>query len=175
MIRGKKAESKIISVYWFVILLLVATGIIVMVNVFYGSPYDIRRIEAEILSENIANCISPGGEINEDLLSPTEIFKEEFRDNFLSRCNVTLDAQSEFKDIQYYLEIEFTKKDSPKRVLFEIVEGNPNFKEDCNLDGTKHEKLVQCVQKEFYSMGEKGTLYSIKMTSMVRKTEQNAK
>ena len=37
--------EKYLSVYWFVILAIVAGGIIAMVFVFYGKPYDIREIE----------------------------------------------------------------------------------------------------------------------------------
>ena len=175
MLNNKRGEEKIISVYWFVILLLVATGVVIMVNVFYGSPYDIRLIEAEILSEKVANCIEEGGEINPDLMTSEGRFREEFGDNFLDYCDITFKTQSEFEEGQYYIEINFAEKRNPGKILFGIFEGNPNFKGDCDLDGKKHKKLAQCVQKEFFSLGEKEKIYSIKITSIVRKIEQNVK
>jgi len=175
MIYNKKGEEKIISIYWFVILLLIATGIIIMVNVFYGSPYDVRMMEAEILSEEVANCVEDGGKINSYLLTSEDIFREDFRDNFLDYCDLNFKTKHDFEEGQYYISINFTKKENPRKLLFEIFEGNPNFKEDCNLDGEKHKKLVQCVQKEFFSLDEEGEIYSIKIISMVRKTEQNVK
>jgi hypothetical protein len=174
MFNNKRGEEKIISVYWFIILLLVATGIIIMVNIFYGSPYDIRIIEAEILSENIANCVEQGGKFNSDLFSETEVFKEEFRDNFLEHCAITFQTQYDFEEMEYYSEINITEKRNPKNLLFQIIEGNPNFKSDCDLDSKKHQKLVQCVQKEFF-LKQNEKIYSIKMITMVRKTEQNVK
>jgi hypothetical protein len=174
MFHNKKGEEKIISIYWFIILLLVATGIIIMVNIFYGSPYDVRLMEAEILSEKVANCIDKGGKFNSDLFSETGVFKEEFRDNFMDHCNLNFKTQYDFEEMEYYLEINITQKRSPKKNLFEIKEGNPNFKTDCDLDNKKHQKLVQCFQKEFFTQ-EKGIIYSIKIISMVRKSDQNVK
>jgi len=126
---NKKGEEKIVSVYWFIILLLVATGIIIMVNIFYNSPYDVRLIEAEILSENVANCISEGGKINDNLLFGG-IFKEEFRDHFEDHCSLDFNAKNEFEELQYYLEINFSDKKNSRNSLFEIKKGNPNFKGD---------------------------------------------
>ena len=60
--------EKLMSVYWFVILFLVAGGVYSMVNVFYGHPYDVREVESNLLSQKIADCVSYGGIIN------TEIF-----------------------------------------------------------------------------------------------------
>ena len=50
---NKKGTDKIISVYWFTILFIVAGAIVYMAAAFYGEPYDVREIEANILINQI--------------------------------------------------------------------------------------------------------------------------
>ena len=61
MATNKIGADKILSVYWFAILFIVASGIFAMVYIFYGSPYDVRDIESNALKMQIANCLSQGG------------------------------------------------------------------------------------------------------------------
>src|SRR3989344_2410676 len=61
---NKKGADKILSVYWFAILFIIAAGILAMVYVFYNSPFDVRQIEGEILASRIASCISHQGKID---------------------------------------------------------------------------------------------------------------
>jgi len=170
---NRKGEEKIISVYWFFILVIVAGGILLMVNAFYNDPYDVREIEASILSEKIADCISLSGKMNPDLISSTGIFKEEFKDNFLKRCSLNFDSGEKWTEIQYYAEINFYKYNYPTKNVFNISKGNQNWKADCDLDSKKYKKLVVCNEKEFYSVDDAGTIYVVKILSMVRKAEQN--
>ena len=60
-LKNKIGADKILSVYWFAILFIIAAGILAMVYVFYNSPFDVRQIEAEILSSRVAECISHQG------------------------------------------------------------------------------------------------------------------
>ena len=53
---NKKGGDKIISVYWFAIIFIVATGIVYMVLSFYGKPYDIREIEVDLLTDKIEDA-----------------------------------------------------------------------------------------------------------------------
>ena len=57
LINNKRGD-KILSIYWFAILLIIAGGIFGMVYVFYGTPYDVREIETRVLTNQIADCIS---------------------------------------------------------------------------------------------------------------------
>jgi len=77
-----KRGDKLISVYWFIILTIIAGGIVLMANAFYSTPYDVRNAEAKILSEKVADCIYFGGIMNKDLIASTGAFKKEFDDNF---------------------------------------------------------------------------------------------
>ena len=64
---NNKRGGKILSVYWFAILAIVAVGIVAMVVVFYGKPYDVRKSEAEIMINNVADCLSDGKNLRKDI------------------------------------------------------------------------------------------------------------
>ncbi|SRR6056297_3025042 len=173
--KKSKKGDKLISVYWFAILVIVAGGIVMMVNSFYSSPYDVREIEAEILATKVADCIYPGGEMNKMLTSPTGTFRESFKDDFMDICSLNFDVEGEFQRPDYYVEVGFYLDGNLDRKKFEIIEGNLNWKEDCNLDGGKQEKLVKCVEKEFYAADSTKNIYLVKILSIVGKAEQNVK
>jgi hypothetical protein len=172
--KNKKGD-KLISVYWFAILVIVAGGIVLMVNSFYSSPYDVREIEAEILATKVADCVYPGGEMNKMLNSPTGVFRESFKDNFMDICSLNFDVEGEFERPDYYIEVVFYSTKNIEKKVFEIIEGNLNWKEDCNLDGGNQEKLVKCVEKEFYAADPTKNVYLVKILSIVGKAEQNVK
>ena len=67
--KNKKGTDKILSVYWFAILFIVASGIFGMVYVFYNSPFDVREIEGRLMINRVSECISKQGLINPIFLS----------------------------------------------------------------------------------------------------------
>ena len=77
----KTATNKIIAVYWFAILVIVAGGVFAMVYVFYGHSFDVREIEASFLADKTADCLSYQGRINQELLNEKK-FNEDFKNNF---------------------------------------------------------------------------------------------
>jgi len=81
--KNKKGSDKILSIYWFAVLFIVAAAIIYMVIIFYGAPYNTRGIEEEILMDQISDCLSEGGYLKENILDD-----EFFKNNFLERCNL---------------------------------------------------------------------------------------
>ena len=89
--------NKILSVYWFAILIIVAVGIVAMVVVFYGKPYDVRKIEGEILINKIADCLSDSdgklkqiSSLDECHLSLTDEFYIEVNDLNLKQGNFNM-------------------------------------------------------------------------------------
>lgn len=162
-----KKGDKIISVYWFAILILVAGGIFAMVYTFYHYPYDVREIEANIMINKVADCISTGGKIN------AYVFEEDF--NLLETCDITFNVENEYnwnELPQYYVNIKFYQDDS---LNLDIEEGNKNLISSCGVEeDVEKEKLAKCVEREFYSLSE-DNLYLIKILSIVRKTEKNVR
>src|SRR3989344_5603718 len=52
--KNRIGAEKIISVYWFVILIIIAGAVVAMVSLFYGSPYDVRVTEANIMINQVS-------------------------------------------------------------------------------------------------------------------------
>lgn len=167
---NKKGEEKIISVYWFFILVLVAGGVFLMVSSFYGHPYDVREVEADLLADKVSDCIFYAGQLNPEVFFVQNVFSEPFANNFMDSCSLN------FGDIpEYYFEINFYDYPISGDSLYKISGGNSDWKPDCNLKDEGYEKLVSCVDKSFFARDASGKVYLIKVLSMVRKTEQNVK
>ncbi len=135
-----------LSVYWFIILAIIAAGVGYMVVSFYGAPYDVRKIEADILTNQIADCLAEGGYLRENILS------EEFKGNFLEECKLTFKTENEYgwnEEEQYYLEVNFYNFDQnvPNGLgekIFNISKGNVNLKSIAILEeGLKRKGLFE--------------------------------
>ena len=168
----KKGSSKIMSVYWFAILILVTGGISVMIFSFHNSPYDVRELEAEIMINKVSDCLSNGGILNEDLFGEEE-FNKEFE--ILEECHFNFNT--EFEDrIQYYLEINFYDITNFENSIFKISEGSKEFKADCELQKDKeYGTISKCAEKTFYSLDKDKNQFFVKTLSIIRKTEKNAR
>lgn len=173
MMKNKRGEEKLISMYWFLILTLIAGGIVLMVNTFYSSPYDVREIESEILANKVADCVFYSGEVNK-LLNSNGVFREEFRDNFLDRCNFNFDALDEFRDVDYYASAGFYSSESSDRPAFLLEDGNVNLIEDCNVEASK-KKLGKCYENEFWAKTSSDKVYLVKILTIVKKVQENAR
>lgn len=161
-----KRGDKIISVYWFVILFIVAASIVYMVNAFYGKPYDVREIEADILTSKIARCISEAGYIKEGVL------EESFKENFMDICELNFQVEDIYgwrEQEQYYLMLEFFKLNQMEEI-FSSEYGNKNLKDFCGFD---EKNFPVCLERSFYSLDKNGDQYKINLVSVVRKTDKN--
>jgi len=162
MINSKRGAEKVMSVYWFLILALVAAGVFIMVYNFYNYPYDIREIESNIMTNQIANCISTGGKLNE------VVSDSNFSNDFLEVCNLNLETD-EWEDEQYYLEVNIEG-------LTKIVYGNLNLVSSCGVEKEiEEENLAKCSERIFYAIDGGGNDILIKVLSIVRKTEKNVR
>ena len=170
MEKIKNKKGKLISVYWFAILVIVAGGIVLMVNTFYSNPYDIREIEANILSAKVADCIYFGGEINDKLMNG-ESFREDFQDTFLEKCSLSFETGKELETPPYYTEAEFFLEGNLQKTVFTLSAGNKNWKPDCEIDVNERDTLAVCSEKEFYMRTKQDTLYLVKITSILGKNK----
>jgi hypothetical protein len=177
---NKKGTDKILSIYWFVILTLVAGGIFAMVYVFYGAPYDVREVESEIFAERIADCISHQGIIDSEFFVGND-FDYSIDKTFTSKCNFNFKVEEDYKDkeeIQYFYEIEFYTPEDLENPKFSLYDGNTNWKVDCFIkdeNNKEYAKLVKCTEKRFYALSEEGNQYLIKILSVIGKSEKNVK
>lgn len=167
-----KAGDKILSVYWFAILIIVAGGLFGMVYVFYGTPYDVREIETKLMIDKIADCVSYAGRINPNLISQGT-FDKNF--NLSTNCHLILNSE-EWGDEQYYIEFNFYKIDNLNNPVFKTSEGNNNLLTSCEVQQDKeYSRLAKCQRGSFYSIDSSNNQYIIKILASVRKAEKNVK
>jgi len=101
----KRGTDKILSLYWFAILVIIAGGVAGMVYFFYDSPYDVREIEANLMIDRIADCLSSQGRINSEIIQNGN-FDSNFKESFLEKCHLNLNVEDAYgwKELeQYYL------------------------------------------------------------------------
>jgi len=171
LIKNRKGE-KIISIYWFAILFIVAAAIVYMAALFYGDPYDIRALEADILTDKIAECFSKGAEGTDEGGYLNEEINQE---NFLQECDLTFDvggiSGSGEKGL-YYVRVSVLEFGTEIIHLPTIKEGNANLKLSCVLSngaGT----LPYCLERSFYILDQEGRQYEINILSAVRNAEED--
>ena len=166
ILKNKRGAEKIISVYWFAILFIVAGTIAYSVSIFYGNPYDVREIESNIMINKIADsdCLSKNGKLKEEVLS------EDFKENFLEKCHLNFGNEKE----EYYLEVEFYNFDDLENPLnFNINEGNINLKAFSETSSSSNSIFKN--EKSFYVLNEKDEELIVKIISIIRKTEKNVR
>jgi len=173
--KNKKGGAKIITLYWFIILVIIAGGIFAMVYSFYNHPYDVRELEGEIMINKIADCLSTAGKLDKNLFNEGE-FSVSYKNNFLDICHFNLNVEESFMmSFQYYFKIEFYNSSNLEKPVFEISKGDKNRIADCNIQKEKeYQRTAKCVEDEFFSFNGED-LYLIKILSVIKKTEKNVK
>ena len=176
-----KKGDKIISIYWFAILILVASGITIMVLTFYGYPYDIREIEANIMINKVADCLSSQGVLIDSLFKEDNSFNDDF--DIEKQCHITFKVEDEYdwmQKTQYYVEIKFLDINSLNEIS-RIKQGNNNLIPDCELqeqkikEGKEESKLPKCLRGKFYAEDKENKGYIIEILSIVLKGEKNVR
>jgi hypothetical protein len=170
--------DKIISIYWFGVLFITAGVIAYMVIAFYGSPYDARRVEAGLLRDKVAECLSEGGYLKNNIISNEGqlLINSE---NFLSLCDLnfkTPDFASASGDSgEYYIKVDILGKDDGV-VRGSVEAGNLNLKNFCSDEFIEERSKTNpfCFKTEFYSLDSQNKKYILAISALVRKTEKNA-
>jgi len=172
---NKRGVEQVISVYWFAILIIVAVGVSAMVFTFYSHPYDVREVEANILMNKIADCISEMGTINPLLIDSQGVIKKDLDLTKICGLNFEVVGYEKVHE-QYYVFVKFS--DLQGNELENMSAGNNNLRPLCL--GQEEEKdearLPKC---------SKGNLvtthlatrkdYSIEIITGVLKAKQNVK
>jgi hypothetical protein len=164
LFRNKKGQEIAHPLFLIFMFTIVAGGIVVMAGVFYGNPYDIRNIEANLLGDKIADCISYAGRINENLISNGEI-----KDiNFLESCHLNFNSEED----EFFYEATFYKFEDIENYFLKIDGGNLNLVASCAIK-EESKNLPTCAENSFYSLDNSDNQYVIKILTAVRKLKQN--
>lgn len=116
----KRAEEKYVSIWWFAILVVVATGIAASTILFFSADFDSRSEEAKVLQYKILDCVTEDSSVND------KIFLEKNFD-ILSECGL---QKSLFqKGSNFVINVSILDKDNQK--IFENVTGDSAYLGDC--------------------------------------------
>ena len=132
IIKEKKAGERILSIYLFIIYIIVSIGIVSGVLLVYGKELDVREVEAGVLGDKIIDCLTEQGILNE------AVFTENF--DLLDFCRL------DFSEEEYAVRVELLDFYSNEQIN-KIEVGRKDFFEFCNEKG---EKLPKCDEKEVY-------------------------
>lgn len=178
LISDKKGADKILSLYWFVIIIIISGGVIAMAYNFYGAPFDVRDLEVGVFSDQVANCISQNGMMNNFLYDESG-FKDDANVNFLENCGLTFDTESTFDgEMQCMVYADFYKVGDTENSVFEIKQGNLNFLGECYIKSTSDEdysSLVKCDEDRIYVLDDYGNQYLVKIITAIKKADKNVK
>jgi len=170
---NKRGTDKVLSIYWFAILFIVAGGVVYMVAVFYGAPYDVRQVEANLLINQVADCVSNGGEVydkNWNVLT---------KDNFLERCKINFNVEDEYswkEQEQYYINLTSFNFDANALNSLGVVDkeippiGNLNLLINCEDKVGIH--FAFCTERSFYVL-ENNVPKIIKIFVAIKKVDKN--
>lgn len=167
----RKQGAKLLTMYWFLMLILISGGVTIMVFLFYGNPYDVRELEADLLLNRVVDCVSPNGYVNSEFFGE-DGFKEDVED-IEHLCNLHFSTEKVWIEPQYFFRFEIRNFDSDE-ILFSSEAGNKDDAAFCDINLEEdEEKLAKCVQEEFYSPDNYQNKYRVRVLSVVRKTEKN--
>ncbi len=159
---NKKGDERVLSLYWFVMFVIISIGVVSGVYLFFSNQIDVRGAEASILGDRIVGCLVQNGILNEKLL------EEMNSDNFEEKCRLILkdDSLEAYKDkSQFYIEVNADGK--------EFAVGDGSFKAFCGQEESKR-NIPICVDKILIILNEDNEFKEFNILVAVRKVEQNA-
>jgi len=157
---NRKGDERVLSLYWFVIFIIIAAAVTGGTYLFFSHPIDVREVEVSMLADRVIDCFVERGRLNEELLG--EISSE----NFEERCGLVFgDSFEGYKgDVQYYVEVSS---------LGNVVgAGDDRWKSICTEEAEPN--VPTCARRRLMVLNEAGDFAVFDVLSSVRKVEQNA-
>ncbi len=155
---NKKAGERILSIYLFIIYIIVSVGIVSGV-ILFRSDLDVREIEAGILADKVIDCLVEQGKLRIDFDAGFDLIGE---------CNFNFKDNTKKYDGEERYAVKVESFDFNSEVLKnEIKAGKIDLLTYCGLEG---EKIPKCNLKELYVLkGDEKIL--LKINSVVGKVE----
>lgn len=163
---NKKADERVLSIYLFIVYIIVSIGIVSGVILFYGSPFDVRIAEAGVLNSKVVDCLVEQGKLKQSVL--VEGF------DLLNTCHLNFkDNIQKYKgEVQYAVDIKLFDLSSCSnfRCLNPINEfefGEKDFLQYCDAGG---KKIPKCNTEAVYVLNNEKAMV-LQVTSAVSKVE----
>lgn len=141
ILTNKKGGEKLLSIWWFVILIIIGVGIVAGVYIFYYAEVNVQKMESGILAGRVGDCLISGGNLKENLVGG-EIFNV---------CDINGDKIE--KSGKYFLWIRVISEDNCSvkelekcNLVIEKKFGNPDFVTQCKFkeSGNKAKHFADC-------------------------------
>lgn len=124
-IKNKKGDEKLLSIWWFICLIVVGATVTVVITVYLSTPINTRFQETEMLQEKILDCIVKNGFLENKIL-------EKNTNQFLDFCQLHKKAFNESSSYFFFLEIN----NSEGKQIKNFSAGDVNFKQHCGIGFT---------------------------------------
>jgi len=161
LFQNKKAGERVLSIYLFIIYIIVAIGIVSGVIIFHGTSLDVREKEAGILSDKVIDCLVEQGQLKKEILN-TDI-------DLISFCNFNFkDNTEKYKgEERYAVKVEIIDFETNNVEKTLSIAGNSEFLEFCNEKG---DKIPKCNEKKLYVLDGQNK-FILRIVSAVGKVE----
>lgn len=157
---NKKGGERVLSLYWFVIFILLAIAVVSGVYIFFSKPIDVREAETSMLNDKVIQCFVDNGKLRnlEDISA----------ENFEERCGLYLkDNAGKYDKVQYYIEVRDVLNNA---VLAKF--GDDTYKAFCGQEESKL-NIPYCIKTRFGVLSG-DNLKTIEIISAIGKIKQNA-
>ncbi len=137
----KKAGSRILLVYWYILFLIVAIVVLITTSLFYSGAIDVKEAEAKILHDKIVECLNNHGKLNSEI---------DYNDvnSLIKKCDFYLNAEN-MANYFFLIHIYDKNDDIIKTLKF----GQPSIKLDCDMN-TKRvtgRTIAGCSEREMFA------------------------
>lgn len=153
----KSKKGFVLSIWWFIMVIIIASTIYTIVNMFFQSPLDIREMEVNSLINQVSDCIYYAGRFNVNINSfsdTSSINNNRPSDNegnllnevkidkdfLIKNCNLNLFDENHPEEMQYFIQVNVyelktvsNSLDYKGNLLTTYSAGNENFKDLCSL------------------------------------------
>lgn len=138
MKMNNRADSRLLSPWFFIVLAIIGVSIVVGVLLFYSIETDIRFAEARSLFNRLIWAVSEEGYLKEEVLD----------ENFGIMHEAGLERESFVRGGLFYFNLEIVELEDnlEELMLREFQEGEIDFEKQCRLSG---DPLAKCVFDEF--------------------------
>ncbi len=163
--------EKLFSAYWVLIIIIISIAASYLVISYYEKPSDIRGVEASFLINQVADCLTFGSTIKQDVLVNEKFSEKYSKDKILETCNLNFADENSNTD-QYYLEINIYRyyfKTLQKSDFYDKIQvGNPE------IPSMKIRESAVYLTETLYTTNENGNkAYLIKISGGIIKTNKN--
>lgn len=148
-----KRGEKLFSIWWFIIVAIVGLGIVTGVTYFYSSNFDVRSLEADVLSSKVIKCVAKPVGINPLIIEKEKDF------NLYTECGI---SQSVLENGKYFVKIEVKDFFDGSSVGEAKKFGNSAFEKECEIKNKiTASNYPECSPKSVYVIDKDNNKYLV--------------